>query len=146
MSQPITLIRGRGRPRTRPGETKLTTIRVEPYVSKGLRAEFGSISNALYYLYEAITEFREARGLEVDPSTPDFETYQLGPDEIRILAGALECWIDRSKLTPPIKDGRALRPYRGLLNKLNRAITPKPKPKERLEDYADEPAGEEGPL
>ena len=116
------LIKGRGQPRTRPGKKIKTSIRVEPYVTKGLQAEFGSVSNALYYLYESIIEFREAKGLEVDPSTPVLDTFKLGPSEISTLATILESWINRSKLAPPITDGRALRPYRGLLNKLTRCL------------------------
>jgi hypothetical protein len=46
-------------------------IKIDDEAFHGLRREFGSIGNALHFLYQGIKDFREAYGLEA-PRAPVF--------------------------------------------------------------------------
>jgi len=47
-----------GKPRRGKLRAQITTVRIDPDAEEALKHEFGSLGNALYYLYEATVEYR----------------------------------------------------------------------------------------
>lgn len=107
------MIRRPGRPRVRPGKTKITSVRVDDHVKEVLSKEFGTLANSLYYLYDGLQDFREEKNLPTVRANYE-GTETLGPKEIQTLIQAMKHLID----TSPLTDGRSLRPFKALLMKL----------------------------
>lgn len=114
----IRLAKKGGRTRVRPEPTKPTSVRVSPKVTKALAEEFGSLGNAIYYLYEGLQDFRESRGLPSWRTRKLKETdHILQVHEMRTVVRAL-----KHCLGDPNCDGRYLRSYGNVLDKLLRRM------------------------
>lgn len=102
-----------GRPRTRAGKTKITSVRIEDHVKEVLAKEFGTLANSLYYLYEGLQDFRAQKQLPVVRANYEGMD-QIDGTELLVLIEAMKHYIE----TSPQTDGRRLRPLKTLLMKL----------------------------
>lgn len=59
-----------GKPRRGREVADVCTVRLDKTAKTVLTREFGSLGNALYYLYTGVAAFRSAKGLEQHPETP----------------------------------------------------------------------------
>jgi len=108
-------VKGRiGRPLKRGSEPLgVTSVRIEEKVKTALVKEFGGLSDAIYYLYQGVQEFRESRGL---PTDRDFEPEEtLKREELETLLYTVRFYLELNK----IEDGRKLKRFRLLAKKLN---------------------------
>ena len=107
----------RGKPRKASEVSEVKTVRIDPRSERLLKAEFGNLSNALFYIAEGLRTFRGRKGLASLESGEGFilgkdQTRYLEKVEIETLMEALDAFI-RTEM-----DGRKIRRLSRLLNKL----------------------------